>query len=132
VIVVDASAVVDLVAGIEPSASWVDRQVAGEAEVHGPELIDPEVVHALRGRVTRREVTAAGAREAIDDLLQMPLLRYPHRPFVRRIWDLRGQLSAYDATYVALAEALGARLVTTDLRLARAATTVEVAGPGTG
>lgn len=128
-IVLDASAAVDLLVGIEPNAGWVDRQVAGEAEVHGPELIDPEVLHALRARVARREVSASSALEAIDDLLQMPLVRYPHLPFVGRVWELRGQLSAYDATYVALAEALGARLVTTDRRLARAVTTVAVAAP---
>lgn len=128
-IVLDASAAVDLLLRVEPNAGWVAEQVASEREWHGPELVDPEVLHALRRRVLLGLLTHETAAAAVLALLEMPLQRYPHRPFARRMWELRGQLTPYDAAYVALAEALGASLVTTDVRLARVVSTAEVIAP---
>ena len=79
--------------------------------------------------VVRRELATERADLAISDLLSLQVQRYPHRPFVKRAWALRAQLTAYDALYVALAETLGATLVTTDLRLARVVTSVVVVAP---
>lgn len=117
-IVVDASAVLEVLVG-EPNEPLATR-LAQEEVLHAPHLIDTEVLHVLRrlehGRdLTRGQVTAARAHFgalAID--------RYPHQPLTERVWELRTSLSAYDATYAALAEALDATLVTTDRRLARA------------
>jgi predicted nucleic acid-binding protein len=83
----------------------------------------------LRGLVLRSEISAEAASAAVSELLDARIVRYPHRPFIERAWALRGRLTAHDALYVALAEALDATLVTTDLRLARAVTTVEVVAP---
>lgn len=96
---------------------------------HAPELIDAETLQGLRGLAVRRVISPEAATAAVSELLEAQIVRYPHRPFAERAWALRGQLSIYDALYVALAEALDATLVTTDLRLARAVTTVEVAAP---
>ena len=128
-IVVDASATFDLLVDVEPGAGWVAATIEPEPEWHCPELIDPEVLHALRRHLAAGDVTEREATSAVSDFLEMPLVRYPHRPFVARAWALRGQLTPYDALYVALAEALDATLVTTDRRLARAVTTVDVAVP---
>jgi predicted nucleic acid-binding protein len=129
VIVLDASATVDLLVDVEPNAGWVAAAVAREQEWHCPELIDPEVLHALRRHLAVGDMSVSQASAAVSDLAEMPLVRYPHLPFVARAWELRAQLTAYDALYVALAEALGATLVTTDHRLGRAVTTVDVSAP---
>jgi len=76
-------------------------------------------VQALRRLVLLRQLTEPRAWEALDDLTQLPLIRYPLLPLLRRIWRLKANLSVFDATYVALAEALDAPLVTTDAALAR-------------
>ena len=111
-------------------AVWVEHRLRAVPQAHAPELIDAEALQGLRGLAARRVISADAARTAVAELLDAQLVRYPHRPFVSRAWALRGKMSAYDALYVALAEALGATLVTTDLRLARAVTTVDVAAPG--
>jgi predicted nucleic acid-binding protein len=129
VIVLDASAAFDLLAEVGDDGGWVDAQIASEREWHSPEIVDPEVLQALRRRLITGEVSNDEAEDIIDSLVTAPLARYPHLPLVPRAWELRGQLTAYDALYVALAEALGATLVTTDRTLARAVTTVEVAVP---
>ena len=128
-IVLDASATFDLLADVGDDGRWVDDQIASEREWHTPEIVDPEVLQALRRRMARGEISSDEAEEIVESLVTAPLARYPHLPLVARAWELRGQLTAYDAMYVALAEALGATLVTTDRRLARAATTVDVAAP---
>lgn len=88
--------------------------------MHVPELCDIEFASALRHLLRRRGITPARADAAIDDYLDLPLTRHAHAPLLSRILELRDLLSAYDATYVALAEALNAPLLTGDLRLARA------------
>jgi predicted nucleic acid-binding protein len=124
VLVVDASAVTELLLG-RPSADHVAEVIAGHGyDLHAPHLLDVEVVSAIRRVVSRDDASAARGTEAIEDLLDLPIERYPHHLLVPRIWSLRDNLSAYDAAYVALAEVVtdgGAPLLTADARLAGAA-----------
>jgi predicted nucleic acid-binding protein len=123
-LVLDASAVVELVLR-GPAADAVEREIAAARfELHVPHLLDLEVLSAVRRRVARAEVSESRGAEAIEDLLDLPVQRHAHTLLAWRIWELRENLSAYDASYVALAEVLagdGARLLTADARLARAA-----------
>ncbi len=112
-IVLDASAFIDAVDG-RPS---VVARLAGE-DIHAPHLLDSEVVSALRRLERAGRFNEGRARAAIDTLSRADIRRHPHRPLLPVMWRLRGQLSAYDATYVALATALDAPLVTADQRLA--------------
>jgi predicted nucleic acid-binding protein len=119
VVVVDTSAVVDALIG-GPAPALVSRLADG-ADLHAPHLIDVEVLHVLR-RLVRSEVLseerALDARHDFDDLR---LLRYAHSPLTERAWELRHNVTAYDAMFVVLAEALRAPLVTCDAALAAAA-----------
>jgi predicted nucleic acid-binding protein len=112
-IVVDASAIVHLL--LMPAA---DPEVIGTLESAGklnaPHLIDAEVLNALRKRVFLKEVSSGRARQAIEDFGALTIKRWPITPFTERIWALRHNLTAYDASYVALAEALGVPVVTRD------------------
>jgi predicted nucleic acid-binding protein len=120
VIVVDASV-------IAPALS-VDDHVLGDhlrarlerEQLVAPALIDLEVASAWRGQARAGRLPAGRAAVALADLAGMPLTRAPHSPLMPRIWDLRDNLSVYDAAYVALAEALETVLLTGDERLARA------------
>jgi predicted nucleic acid-binding protein len=85
-----------------------------------PHLADSEVAHALRAQVRQGRVAVDVARVALDRWTRLGLRRFPALGLLPRVWELRDNLSAYDATYVALAEALGCALVTADARLARA------------
>lgn len=117
-IVVDASAILELLLR-RPIDRLADRVLASGETLHVPHLLDVEVAHALRRYATTREISVARGLEALEDLADLPLLRYPHTELLERMWDLRGSISAYDAAYVALAEALDAPLITTDGKLAR-------------
>ena len=119
-IVLDASALVDALLG-RPTAGATANAIRGERALHAPHLVDVEVLHVLRRWAGRGELSSGRATTALADLGDLPLVRHPHAPLRARIWALRERLSAYDATYVSLAEALGATLVTADRRLARAA-----------
>jgi len=97
-----------------------DRLFEPEESLHVPHLVDIEVAQVLRRYALAGEVEAVRCSAALDDLAGLPLTRYPHEFLMSRVWDLRGNLSAYDAVYVALAEALDASLLTRDRRLANA------------
>jgi predicted nucleic acid-binding protein len=116
VIVLDASAFLDTV---DRRRAVIDR-LAGE-DIHAPHLIDVEVASALRRLVATGRIGEARARAALRVLQQADIRRHPHQPLLPVIWSLRDRVSAYDATYVALATALEATLVTTDRRLASVA-----------
>lgn len=119
-IVLDASALVELLLHT-PAGALVAARIADPAvAVYVPHLADVEVAHVLRRYVAMRELSADDGAAALDVLRDLPLDRHAHDVLLDRVWELRANLSAYDATYVALAEALGAVLVTCDGRLARA------------
>lgn len=117
-IVLDSSAAVDYVAGRD-FGRWVEQRLLDDPDLHAPHLLDVEVAHALRRLVAGRKVSAGAARRALDDILELRMRRYPHAELLDRMWELRTHITPYDASYVALAEALGATLITTDTRLAR-------------
>jgi predicted nucleic acid-binding protein len=119
VIVLDASAAVDFLLARQPMAQWVAERVRTTTGVYAPHLIDVEVIRALRRLVVRGETTAQRVQLAVHAYLRLRLWRYPHIAHVERIWQLRENLTAADAAYVALAEDLGLPLVTTDAALAR-------------
>ena len=119
--VVDASAVVELLLR-SPLGERVRRRIldAGE-ELHAPYLIDIQVLHVLRRYNRIREMLDRRAEEAISDYFALIIERHSHEVVFARVWELRSNLTAYDATYVALAELIGTPLVTVDRRLAKAA-----------
>jgi predicted nucleic acid-binding protein len=119
VIVVDSSAAVEYLLG-SPTGERVEARLIADPDLHAPHLLDLEVLNTLRRLVRIREVPGTLAQQALVDLAALDVTRYPHLPFVERIWELRGNLAACDAVFVALAEALEAQLLTTDVRLARA------------
>lgn len=120
-IVIDASALIELIVGDSPRAARLADRIDDPAEsLHAPHLIDLEVMSVLRSLEARRMISLELARRAISRLLTLDLTRYPHEPLVSRVWQLRGNLTAYDASYVALAESLAAPLVTCDGQLAAA------------
>jgi predicted nucleic acid-binding protein len=96
---------------------------ADAVDLHVPALCDVEVVAGLRRTVVRRAVSGERAAEAVQDYLDLPISRHGHSQLLTRILELRQNFSAYDATYVALAERLAAELLTADERLARAVRT---------
>jgi predicted nucleic acid-binding protein len=119
VIVLDASAAVDVLLRIEPQASAITERFLEPGEsLHAPALIHAEAMQALRRKLQKKALSPTRAREAVDDLTDLRLIRYPLPPLLDRMWELRDNLSAYDAAYVALAEALDAPLVTCDTKLA--------------
>ena len=119
-IVIDASAAVDWL--LQTSAGQlIEKRIYSHNEsLHTPHLLDLEVAQVLRRLVREGTVSAHRANEVILDLLDLRITRYPHFVLVPRIWQLRHNLSAYNAAYVVLAENLGATLVTRDARLASA------------
>jgi predicted nucleic acid-binding protein len=120
VIVVDASALTEFLLQT-PLGQRVEARLFKDAgELHAPHLIDVEVVQALRRLVRTGDLNADRAEEAIDDLSLLALRRHPHVDLIGRAWDVRDNLTAYDAMYVALAEAIDAPLVTCDVSLGAA------------
>jgi len=115
VIVVDASALTDFLLGRPQAVEAIEQEMrAREHEpLHAPELIEPETLNALRRMAIAGHVTDARASEAAADLERTRMIRHPHAPLRGRVWALRHDLTAYDATYLALAEALDDSVVLT-------------------
>jgi predicted nucleic acid-binding protein len=118
VIVLDASAAIDWLLQTAAGQRIEKRIYSHHESLHAPHLLDLEVAQVLRRLVREGAVSAHRADQAIEDFLDLRITRYPHFLLLPRIWQLRHNLSAYDAAYVALAEKLGARLLTRDGRLA--------------
>ena len=119
--VLDASVVTDFLLGRPQALDALQRELAGHEHepLHAPELVEPETLNALRRLAAAGNVTDRRATEAVADLANTRLIRHPHAPLRERVWDLRHNLTAYDATYLALAEALeGSVLLTGDGGLA--------------
>ena len=126
-LVADASALAEFLLRT-PRARALDPVLTDpDADLHVPALTDLEVVSVLRQVARREPGSIPRLEQALGHYLDLPLTRHGHLPFVSRCFDLRDVLSAYDAVYVALAEALEAGLVTADRRLARAAEALGVA-----
>jgi predicted nucleic acid-binding protein len=121
VIVLDASAAVDWLVQAAAAQRIESRIFSHNQPLHAPELLDLEVAQVLRRLVWEGALSASRAEQAIQDLLDMRITRYPHSILLPGIWQLRHNLSAYDAAYVVLAEKLGATLLTRDAKLASAA-----------
>jgi predicted nucleic acid-binding protein len=120
VIVLDASAALDWLLQTAVGQQIEARIYAHAESLHCPHLLDLEVAQVLRRLVNERVVSQQRASDAIDDLMDLRISRYPHSVLLPRIWQLRHNLTAYDAAYVALAESLKATLVTRDARLGSA------------
>jgi predicted nucleic acid-binding protein len=120
-IVIDASALLEVLLRT-PSAQAVETRLFEEPRqtLHAPHLLDVEVAQVLRRYAAMGEIDDQRGAEALADLADFPIRRYPHDFLLTRVWTLRNNFTAYDAVYVALAEALDARLLTRDQRLAAA------------
>jgi len=121
VIVVDASALLEVLLRTSFAKAVEDRLFAPQQTLHAPHLLDVEAAQVIRRYAANREIDGERGRAALADLAEFPVRRYPHDFLLQRIWELRNNLTAYDAAYVALAEALNAPLLTRDRRLAGAA-----------
>jgi predicted nucleic acid-binding protein len=115
VIVVDASAALSALLNAGPA-----RALMSSEQLHVPHLIDSEIVNGMRRQVVRGAVTADQAWAGLDTWRRLGIVRHPVSALLERIWRLRDNMSAYDASYVTLAEALGCAVVTADARLGRA------------
>jgi len=118
--VVDASALIESLLRTPLGTKCTERLLRTGDQLFAPHLLDIEVAQVLRRYALRGDLENERGHQALLDLAGFPLIRYAHEPFLERIWELRHSLSAYDAAYIALAEALDAPLVTCDSRLARA------------
>jgi predicted nucleic acid-binding protein len=121
VIVVDASALLEVLLRTSAAKPVEDRLFAARQTLHAPHLLDVEVAQVVRRYAAHGDIDDAPGRAALADLADFPVRRYPHDFLLPRIWDLRHNLTAYDAAYVALAEALDTPLLTRDRRLAATA-----------
>ena len=119
-IVVDASALLEVLLRTPAAATVEQRLFAPHQTLHAPHLLDVEVAQVIRRYAANKEINVERGRMALADLADLSLRRYPHDFLLPRIWELRNNLTAYDATYVALAEALDTPLLTRDRRLAAA------------
>ncbi len=118
-IVVDASALLEFLLQTPLGAQVEARLFRDEDEFHSPHMVDVEVTQGLRRLVRVGEVSPDRAAEAIADLVDLDLHRHSHLDLLTRVWKLRENVTAYDAMYVALAEALDATVVTCDTPLAK-------------
>jgi predicted nucleic acid-binding protein len=118
-IVLDASALVELLLGTDRGRLVASRIADPTIGLHVPHLADVEVAQALRRYVRDGDLDREAAATALQDLLSLDLDRHGHEPLMERVWALRDNMTAYDAVYVALAEALDTTLLTCDAKLAR-------------
>jgi predicted nucleic acid-binding protein len=118
-LVVDTSAVLEALSARDPAPGLIER-LAADGDLHAPHLIDTELLHALRRMGIKREISDERAADTRSDFAELALVRYGHQPLNDRVWALRHNLTAYDATFIALAEVLTAPLITCDARLASA------------
>ena len=118
-VVIDASVAFAGTVGNTAHSKWA-REILGRDDVVAPELMAIEVAHLVRKAVLNGSLTESHATEIMSDTPFLVDTFLPHIPLLGRIWELRNNLSSYDATYVALAEAIGAPLATLDKRLSRA------------
>ena len=116
-IVIDASVVADALAEPTDAGERARATIENERDLHAPHLLDLEVTNSFRRRIAASELDLERATLAVADLLLLPLRRYPHGPMLPRIWELRDNVTPYDASYIALAEQLGCVFVTSDARL---------------
>jgi predicted nucleic acid-binding protein len=117
-IVLDASAVLELLLNTEGGSLVRERIADPDETLHAPHLLSVEVAQVLRRYAAARSITAETSAAALGDLAALDIARYPHEPFLPRMWELRESITAYDAVYLALAEVLDAPLLTFDDRLA--------------
>jgi len=119
-IAVDASAILEVLLRTDRGDRIEDRLLSRGESLHAPHLLDVEVAQVLRRYAAAGRLTSDRGLEALADLSDLPIHRYPHDVLLPRIWELRHNVTAYDAAYLALAETLAAPLVTCDGRLASA------------
>lgn len=117
-IVLDASAALELLLGSSQGARVRERIAPATETLHVPHLIDLEIANAARRWVRQGRITAPRGRTLLEDLRSAPVTRYPHDMLLQRIWELRGNASAYDAAYLVLGELLSAPVITCDARVA--------------
>lgn len=120
-IVVDASALLEVILRTQAAPDVERRLFAPGQTLHAPHLLDVEVAQVIRRYAASGDIDDDRGRAALSDLLDFPVRRYPHDVLLPRVWELRRNLTAYDAVYVALAEALDVPLLTRDRHLANAA-----------
>lgn len=118
-LVLDASVLLEVLLQTETGMRWRDRILQPDESLHAPHLIDIEIMSALRRWTIRGELSTPAAQQASAHLSSVRMSRYGHLLLLPRIWQLRANITAYDAAYIALAETIAAPLVTCDAKLAR-------------
>jgi predicted nucleic acid-binding protein len=118
VIVIDASTALEVLLQTPAAARIEERLFRTGESLHAPHLIDLEIAQVLRRYISARQITSTRGNEALEDWQAFTVHRYAHEPLITRIWELRNNVTAYDAAYLALAEALQAPVLTRDSRLA--------------
>lgn len=118
-IVADASVVAAAFLDDGPVGDSARKRLAADPDIHAPHLLDLEVMSVIRRKATSGDVDERRAGFALTDLEDLPIVRYPHIAFARRVWKLRHKVTVYDAVYLALAETLDCIFVTADEALAR-------------
>lgn len=119
-IVIDASVLANVVGDDGPAGRAARDRIAATTQWSAPDLVDVETVSVLRKRWRAGDLTVRRFRSAVVDLLSLPIVRFPTGPLMVRAYELRSNLTPYDATYIALAEGLSCALVSADARLAHA------------
>jgi predicted nucleic acid-binding protein len=118
-IVVDTSVVLSMLVG-RPDIPGLAHRIRSDGDLHAPHLLDVEFQHALRRLALSGAISDDRAADARTDFADLAIVRYPHVSLTDRMWELRHDMTAYDAAFIVLAEVLGAPFVTCDVRLARA------------